>query len=681
MIIRDIALWGLLLLTFALVGCADGFALANLLRPGSQQNPDLPNIIVIFVDDLGHNDVGFNGATDIETPNIDRLANEGVVFTSGYVAHPTCGPSRAALLTGRYPARYGMEINVAYAPLDRNLGLPVEEKTFASHLKSAGYRTGIVGKWQLGAAPPFHPLNRGFEYFYGFLAGGHDYFRVDTSRLDNDYLLPIIDNRSATGLDGYLTDVLTDRAVEFVTDSRRDPFFLYLAYNAPHAPLQAPPELILKYSHIPDRSRRAYLAMIDSLDTNVGRVLDALENAGRRDNTLIFFLSDNGGVHPSETHPDLNWADNSPFRSGKNDFFDGGVRVPFAASWPNGLRQGIDYPDMVSSMDIAATAMALAGVEQDPDRPLDGVNLIPFLRQETFVEKPHRALFWRAWSGYPHRIGYAVRADSAKLVKPFGDREQPAFYDISGDPGETRNIIDHYPDEAEYLAALWNEWNSQNVANLLPWNSNYQAIMYEARSDFTLGFGAKRIDDSPYEISLSNFIPARPSRCDNGVVVHNPAANPDLVADCQALMTLSQKIGGSDVLKWSYNRAIQEWNGVTVGGAPPRVRQLDIRKRGLTGAIPPEIAALDGLVLLNLQSNEFSGALPPQLGDLFRLSDLWLQDNHFSGQLPQALTELPHLDVLRLEGNPIQGCIPPDLWLVPNNDMTLLNLPACPPAP
>ena len=162
-------------------------------------------------------------------------------------------------------------------------------------------------------------------------------------------------------------------------------------------------------------------------------------------------------------------------------------------------------------------------------------------------------------------------------------------------------------------------------------------------------------------------------------MVHNPAANPDLVADCQALMNLRQKIGGGDALRWSYNRAIQEWEGVTVGGAPSRIRQLDLRKRRLTGAIPPEIAALDGLVLLNLQGNDFRGALPPQIGDLFRLSDLWLQDNRLSGQLPQALTDLPHLDVLRLEGNPIQGCIPPDLWLVPNNDMTLLNLPACPP--
>lgn len=676
MIIRDVVLWGLLLLTFALVGCADGFALANLLRPSAQQNNAVPNIVVIFVDDLGFNDVGFNGAADVLTPNIDRLANEGVVFTDGYVAHPTCGPSRAALLTGRYPARYGMEINVAYAPLDRNLGLPVKEKTFASHLKRAGYRTGIVGKWQLGAAPPFHPLNRGFDYFYGFLAGGHDYFRVDTSRLDNDYLLPIIDNRSAAGLDGYLTDVLTDRAVEFVTDGQRDPFFLYLAYNAPHAPLQAPPELILKYSHIPDRSRRAYLAMIDSLDANVGRLLDALENAGRRDNTLIFFLSDNGGVYPSETHPDLNWADNRPFRSGKNSFSDGGIRVPFAASWPDGLPQGVEFPDMVISMDIAATAMALAGAEQDPARPLDGVNLIPYLRGDA-DGSPHKALFWRSWSGYPHRIGYVARAGDAKLIKHFGDYEQPAFYDLSADPGETANIIGERPSEAQALAALWSDWNSQNVGNLFPWNSNYQASMDAARIRHTVGFAARRIDDAQYEISLTDLIPTRPPRCDNGVVVHNPDANPDLVADCRALMSVRQKIGGGEVLRWSYNKAIQEWNGVTVGGAPSRVRQLDIRERGLTGAIPPEIGELEGLVLLNMMGNDLTGALPPELGALFRLSELWLQDNRLSGQLPQVLLDLPNLSVLRLAGNPIQGCIPPGLWLLPNQDMSMLNLPEC----
>ena len=677
MIIRDLALWGALLLTFALVGCADGFALANLLRPSAQQNSAVPNIIVIFVDDLGFNDVSFNGATDIQTPNIDRIAAEGVMFTSGYVAHPTCGPSRAALLTGRYPARYGMEINVAYAPFDRNLGLPVQEKTFAAHLKRAGYRTGIVGKWQLGAAPPFHPLNRGFDYFYGFLAGGHDYFRVDTSRLDNEYLQPIIDNRAAAGLDGYLTDVLTDRAVEFATDGNRDPFFLYLAYNAPHAPLQAPPELILKYEHIPDRSRRAYLAMIDSLDTNIGRVIDALESAGRRDNTLIFFLSDNGGVYPSKTHPDLNWADNSPFRSGKNAFADGGVRVPFAASWPDGLPQGVAYHDPVISMDIAATAMALAGAEQDPARPLDGVNLIPYLRDE-ISGVPHAALFWRTWSGYPHRIGYAVRAGDAKLIKPFGDGERPALYDISADPAETQNIIDGRPGEAQALAAMWSDWNSQNVANLFPWNSNYLALMDEARYDYTIGFGAKRIDDAPYEISPTDLLPKRPPRCDNGVVVHNPDANPDLVADCQALMRVRDKIGGSEVLRWNYNKSIYEWNGVTVGGAPSRIRQLDLRERDLTGAIPPEIAALDGLTYLNLRENDLTGAIPPELGGLFRLSELWLQDNHFTGKLPQALLDIPNLAVLRLAGNPIGGCIPPDLWLIDNQDLSFLNLPDCP---
>ena len=227
---------------------------------------------------------------------------------------------------------------------------------------------------------------------------------------------------------------------------------------------------------------------------------------------------------------------------------------------------------------------------------------------------------------------------------------------------------------------MWSEWNSQNVANLFPWNSNYLASMDAARYDYTIGFGAKRIDDAPYEISPIDLLPKRPPRCDNGVVVHNPDANPDLVADCQALMRLRDKIGGSEVLKWNYNRSIHEWNGVTVGGAPSRIRQLDIRERNLTGAIPPEIAALDGLVLINMSGNALTGALPPEIGNLFRLSELWLQDNHFTGQLPQTLLDIPNLSTMRLQGNPIGGCIPPALWHIPNQDLSFLNLPNCPAA-
>ena len=292
-----------------------------------------PNVVLIFVDDLGYNDVSFNGATDITTPNIDRIATEGIIFSNGYVAQSICTASRAGLLTGRYPARLGIDGNFAYMPFDNYYGLPNDEtkdektiaiKTIANHLRDAGYRTGIVGKWQLGAAWHFNPLNRGFDYFFGFLGGGHDYWKSDPNRPDKEYLLPVINQqRSSAGIAGgsypmdgteYLTDVLTDHAVEYIKKDSDAPFFLYLAYNAPHGPLQAPAELVQKYSHItnPDcgtderchQERRNYLAMVDSVDQNVGRVLDALIESGQRENTMVYFLNDNGGV-PKPANPEL----------------------------------------------------------------------------------------------------------------------------------------------------------------------------------------------------------------------------------------------------------------------------------------------------------------------------------------------------------------------------------------
>ena len=460
-------------------------ALCALLGTGTPAVASRPNIVLIFVDDLGYNDVSYNGATEIETPNIDRLAREGVVFANGYVVHPTCGPSRAGLMTGRYPARFGMGVNLAYAPSDPDYGLPVEETTLAAHLKRAGYRTGIVGKWQLGAAPPFHPLNRGFDSFYGFLGGTHAYYHLGAvfrtlfrfwrgSPHAAVPFLPLSEGFGTTGFGGYLTDALTDRAVGFIEARGDEPFFLYLAYNAPHTPLQAPSEFVKKYDHVADKDRRVYLAMVDSLDRNVGRVVAALEGAGRRRDTIVFFLSDNGGVWPwrSDLPAWLRWADNAPFREGKISFFEGGIRVPFVVSWPARWPRGAIFEPMVSSLDIAATAMALAGAASDPDRPLDGVNLDPFLAGEK-EGVPHEALFWRRSSPTPRFGQFAVRAGDMKLVKPVGGKMQ--LFDLARDPGETRDLIDDDPETAARLAALWNAWNRKNVNNVYLHANDYRS--------------------------------------------------------------------------------------------------------------------------------------------------------------------------------------------------------------
>ncbi len=224
-------------------------SLCSCVASGSER----PNIVLILADDLGYGDVGFNGCRDIPTPNIDSLAAEGVRFSNGYSSHPFCSPMRAGLMTGRYQHRFGYVTNVAFDPHNRLMGLPTSERTIASRLQDAGYRTGMVGKWHLGAASPFHPLNRGFDFFYGFLGGGHDYFIVDTTiQLAENYKAALDDNGKPTAFDGYLTDVLTDQAIRFIKDSDQRPYFLYVAYNAPHGPLQAPEQKIAEFSSIKD---------------------------------------------------------------------------------------------------------------------------------------------------------------------------------------------------------------------------------------------------------------------------------------------------------------------------------------------------------------------------------------------------------------------------------------------
>ena len=419
--------------------------------------PEAPNVIVILVDDLGYVDVSFNaerlGIGSIETPNLDELAEQGLVFTNGYVTFPICTPSRSGLLTGRYPSRFGVEGNIYYNPFDQRLGLPVEETTFPTYLQEAGYRTGAVGKWQLGGAGRFTPLKRGFDYFYGFLGGRHDYWRVDASRPANANVMPLMENKAPASFTGYLTDALTDKAIEFVQSGEEEPFFLYLAYNAPHGPLQAPEELIEKYADEPTEDRRIYLAMVDSLDQNVGRLLEALEQSGERDNTIVFFLSDNGGT---------TWANNYPFSEGKGSFQEGGGRVPFIASWPARWLQGQEYEPAVISLDIAATVLGAAkAAVTDEARPVEGVDLDPYLRGEE-EGPPHEALYWR--DSREDQLA-VVRSGDWKLIHVKG--ETPELYDVGTDPGESEDVFETNRRVAAELAALWNEWNGDNFSGSL----------------------------------------------------------------------------------------------------------------------------------------------------------------------------------------------------------------------
>ena len=447
--------------------------------------PPRPNVVVIFADDLGYKDVSFTGATDISTPNIDKLAQSGVTFSRGYVAAPLCTPSRVGLLTGRYPLRSGMQVNLGHVPQaaqDPLWSMASTEKTFAKYLQETGYTTGLVGKWQIGSADGVRPLDRGFDYFYGMLGGGHDYFGGNNKAATNSYYYPMNEDghyhwllgtkqeqlMDFTDVRPYLTDALTDKAIDFITaaSSSEDPWLLYLPYNTPHAPLQAPSDLVQKYSaqgHGWGRAR--YLAMIDNLDQNVGRVMATITDAGEYQDTLVFFLSDNGGYRGGK-----NWADNGVLKEGKGSFYEGGIRVPFIGSWPGRWPAGSTYDKPVISLDIAATAMAMAGAAADAALPLDGVNLDGYVRS-TNSGNPHEALFWH-WvdhSNGGHDARYAVVSGDLKLVKNTSSSTQIGLYNLSSDPGETNDLLNETSTEpsqartdAERLRTLWNTWNSAN---------------------------------------------------------------------------------------------------------------------------------------------------------------------------------------------------------------------------
>lgn len=438
--------------------------------------PNKPNILVILADDLGYGDLGYTGATDILTPNIDMLANNGVQITNGYVTHPYCGPSRAGLITGRYQARFGLEVNLTNSLVDHYAGLPTTETTFAKRLQPAGYQTGIIGKWHLGGSYPFHPNNRGFDYFYGFRAGGHSYFPKDTSTNKSMYVkndiggkadygvnegtyLPLERNSQSAEFDEYLTTALSKDAASFIAQSEK-PFMLYLAYNAPHSPLEAPKATIAKYQHIKNPQRRIYAAMIDEMDQGIGLVIDTLKKTGKFDNTLIFFLSDNGGAaSPGVTKIfGSYYSDSGPFRDGKGSMREGGSHVPFIVHWPAGIKKPGKFTGLVSALDIAATSVAVANGDTS-GKPLDGVNLIPFLNGEQ-KDSPHKALYWRtAFSSW------AVRTETAKYLLSPGT-STPELYDMRTDPFESNNIVEKSDKLKVELSQLWNEWNNDNIGNI-----------------------------------------------------------------------------------------------------------------------------------------------------------------------------------------------------------------------
>ena len=416
-----------------------------------------PNIIIIISDDQGYADVGFHGSKEIFTPNIDRIASNGVVFSQGYVSYAVCSPSRAGLITGKYQNRFGYTRNILLAPKDSLMGLPLSEQTLPDVLNNVDYKTKAIGKWHLGAHESLVPERRGFDEFFGFLIGGHRYFPEDLTLNDlsearrqmDGYITRIYDNGKRIDTKKYLTEELSDNAVKFIEDNSSDPFFLYLSYNAPHTPLQATAMDLERNNHIEVEKRRTYAAMVSSMDDGIGLILDKLEEKKITDNTIVIFFSDNGGVEW------YNFSDNGILRGIKGDFYEGGIRVPFTMQWPSKIKPGTIYDKPIIALDVFATAASAASAEQYIRNDIDGVDLLPYITGEK-SGLPHKYLYWQN----PDKDIDVVRDERYKYLRI---KEEEYIFDLKNDISEEINIIDSSKSIYDRLKSQFKEWEKEMI--------------------------------------------------------------------------------------------------------------------------------------------------------------------------------------------------------------------------
>ncbi len=416
--------------------------LLSALTPAGAGEAVQPNIVLIVADDLGYADLGIHGSGEIATPQIDSIARSGIRFTNAYVSAPVCAPSRAGLLTGRWQDRFGFEGNPEPGAV---WGLPVGEKTLADRLKAAGYATAVFGKWHLGEKPEFHPNNRGFDEFFGFLSGMHSYFKANDPQWG-----PILRGKDPAEPGKYLTLAIADESANFITRHKEKPFFLYAAFNAPHTPLEAPRNYLAKVASIQDPKRRTYAAMVQALDDGVGTILEAIRQNGLEDKTVVFFISDNGG--PILEGAATNGSKNDPLRGGKAEVWEGGIRVPFFIRWPGHFSGGQVFDDPVISLDILPTALALVGVPGDAS--LDGSNLLPWIDGKN--PAPERGPFF--WKFYDQ---LAVREGTTKLVRPNAGKPME-LYDLKADISESKNLAGAEKERVSDLKVRFDEWNRTN---------------------------------------------------------------------------------------------------------------------------------------------------------------------------------------------------------------------------
>lgn len=459
-----------------------GVGLAGEGLEGPRVAAGQPNLVLIVADDLGYGELGCYGG-ELPTPHLDGLAREGVRFACGYVTAPFCAASRAGLLTGRYPTRFGFEFNpIGAQNAAPGVGLPPPERTVADRLREAGYATALIGKWHLGGTAEYHPQRRGFDEFFGFLHEGHFYVpppwaghvtwlrrrtlpgggqgrwtspdgRVIWSTHLGSFEPPYdADNPILAGSQPVeerenLTDAFTRQACAFIRRHAHQPFFLCLAYNAVHSPMQAADNYLARFADIPDIHRRIFAAMLAQLDEGVGQVRATLAACGLTERTLVVFLSDNGGPTRELT------SRNTPLRGEKGQLWEGGIRVPMLACWPGKLPRGHTEPRWISALDLTATMLAAAGVALPAE--LDGVDLRARLSQP---DQPLRqAHYWRVGTQAAYREG------DWKIVRLRG-ASRWQLYDLAHDEGETRDLADEQPQRKSTLVAAWQAWDAQMAA-------------------------------------------------------------------------------------------------------------------------------------------------------------------------------------------------------------------------
>lgn len=408
-----------------------------------------PNIILIFADDAGYADFGFQGSKEMKTPHLDKLAKSGVIFDQGYVSDATCGPSRAGLITGKYQQRFGYEeINVpGYMSknsglLGDDMGLPLDQNTMADYLKSKGYATAVYGKWHLGDADRYHPLKRGFDEFYGFRGGDRSYFEYkDTSRVHHD-------KRMERGFGkfeepkGYATDVFAQETISFIERNQDQPFFIYLAFNAVHTPMEATEKDLQQFPNLTGK-RQELAAMTLAMDRACGKIFKTLKSLELDENTIIVFTNDNGGP------TDKNASINKPLSGTKSNHLEGGIRVPFVMSWPNGLKKNTTYNYPISTLDLLPTFYAAAGGDMKDLDDHDGVNLLPYLRGEN-QGRPHEYMYWKK------ETRAVIREGDWKLIRM---PDRPAeLYDLSKDIAEHNNLSLEHPERVKSMFKKLFEW-------------------------------------------------------------------------------------------------------------------------------------------------------------------------------------------------------------------------------